>query len=930
MYKKKLIETSIPLEDINAQAVREKSIRKGHPSTLHLWWARRPLAATRCVIFASMVDDPVGHPELFPDEESQDKERERLFDIIRRLADWDNIEDDHLYREAYEEMTKYAPGGVLPELLDPFAGGGAIPLEGQRLGLVSHAADLNPIPVTLNRAMIDLPARFCGHNPVNPKVQDGTTDTWARSAGLAEDVRHYAEEMRSIAKGRIGANYPDVEVASGSSLRSATPIAYIWARTVTCPNPACHHETPLVRSFWLSKRKGHRAYVEPIVAGGAVRYEVRSEAAGWKDFSCVRDETVGRRGACCLHCGSPISLDYVRTNGRKYGLGVRPMAVVSESPFGTGRWYSSPDEASTAADVHISGISAIAMPITVNPRDFKTPNYGLSKFSDLFSKRQLVSLVTFSDLVSEMRGPIERDAVAAGMADDGVGLRDGGAGARAYAEAVSVYLACAVDKLADYCSTICTWHNSCEKMRNVFSRQAIPMTWDFAEVNPFSASSGSFESMVRQVVEAIKTLPARPHCDAVQRDAARTEGLSNLLVSTDPPYYDNIGYSDLSDYFYVWMRRSLKDVWPDTFATMLAPKAAELVATPYRFEGGAEEARDFFEGGMRETFGRLAAASSDDYPMTVYYAYKQSETSEDAGRTSSGWETMLQALMDAGLQVTGTWPMRTEMGNRTIASGSNALASSIVLVCRRRPASAPTATRPEFQRELRRSFKGDVERLQSGSVAPVDMAQAAIGPGMSVFSRYSRVHESDGTPMSVHTALGIINDELDSMMGESGEGLDDETRFCVSWYEQHGFTEGAFGDADTLARARGASLDSLVHAGVLASAIGHTRLIRPGETASPSHAHAARSCWSDLMAEVAALEVGGIAAASEVASGIGDERNDRAKTLAYILFQAAEGKGRTEDASLFNGFVTSWGDISERAEEIASHDHEYVQQSFDI
>ena len=776
--------------------------------------------------------------------------------------------------------------------------------------------------------MIDLPARFCGHNPVNPKVQDGTTDTWARAAGLAEDVRHYAEEMRSIAKERIGINYPDVEVASGSSLRSATPIAYIWARTVTCPNPACHHETPLVRSFWLSKRKGHHAYVEPIVAGGAVRYEVRSEAAGWKDFSCVRDETVGRRGACCLHCGSPISLDYVRTESRDHGLGQQMMAVVSESPFGSGRWYSKAlgkDEAASYLPV------PTGTPITPLPKralSFRVQAYGMDEHWKLFSNRQLTALVTFSDLVSEMRGPIERDAVAAGMADDGVGLRDGGAGARAYAEAVSVYLACAVDKLADRCSTICTWDNSCEKMRNVFSRQAIPMTWDFAEVNPFSASSGSFESMVRQVVEVVKVLPAKPRCDAVQRDAARTEGLSNLLVSTDPPYYDNIGYSDLSDYFYVWMRRSLKDVWPDTFATMLAPKAAELVATPYRFEGGAEEARDFFEGGMRETFGRLAAASSDDYPMTVYYAYKQSETSEDAGRTSSGWETMLQALMDAGLQVTGTWPMRTEMGNRTIASGSNALASSIVLVCRRRPASAPTATRPEFQRELRRSFKGDVERLQSGSVAPVDMAQAAIGPGMSVFSRYSRVLESDGRRMSVHTALGIINDELDSMMGESGEGLDGETRFCVTWYEQHGFSEGVFGDADTLARARGASLSALVHAGVLRSSAGKTALVVPSEIEDLERARLASSCWSDLMAEMGALETSGVEGSAKVAAALGIERNDRAKTLAYILFQAAERGGRTEDATLFNGLVTSWGDISEKADSVKEHEH--AQQSFDF
>lgn len=341
MYKKKLIETSIPLEDINAQAVREKSIRKGHPSTLHLWWARRPLAAARCVIFASMVDDPSEHPELFPTKEAQDKEQERLFDIIRRLADWDNIDDELLYKEAYNEMVKYAPGGILPELLDPFAGGGAIPLEGQRLGLVSHAADLNPIPVTLNRAMIDIPARFCDCSPINPEARTKLNEDWKRASGLAEDVRFYAGKMRSLAIERIGKNYPDVDVTCGSTTRKATPIAYIWARTVSCPNPACHHETPLVRSFWLSKKNGHRAFIEPIVSDGNVHYEVRSEPAGWKDFSHVQEETVGRQGARCLHCGSPISLEYIRSESCEHGLGQQMMAVVSESPFGQGRWYSS-------------------------------------------------------------------------------------------------------------------------------------------------------------------------------------------------------------------------------------------------------------------------------------------------------------------------------------------------------------------------------------------------------------------------------------------------------------------------------------------------------------------------------------------------------------------------------------------------------------
>lgn len=917
MQKKKLIETSIPLDEINAQSVREKSIRKGHPSTLHLWWARRPLAAARCVIFCSMVDDPAEHAELFPTKEDQDRERERLFSIIRRLANWDNIGDERLYEEARVEMVRYAPDGKLPEFLDPFAGGGTLPLEAQRLGLVSHAADLNPIPVTLNRAMIDIPARFCDHDPVNPEARkQGLSGTYPRAIGLAADVKYYANQMRKMAKERIGQNYPDVEVTRGRETKPATPIAYIWARTVTCPNPACRHETPLVRSFWLSKKKDHRAYIEPIAEDGRMRYEVHCEGDGRvADFGHVHDGTVERRGAVCLHCGTPISLDYVRAESRDHGLGEQLMAIVSESPFGQGRWYSTPSKYDTA-DAGVPMPKSAPTGTGLGKARVNVGIYGLTDFKQLFSNRQLTALVTLSNLVKELRSTIEADAVSSGMPDDHMGLKDNGRGARAYAEAVTVYLAFMVDKQADRCSSMNTWDVSCQKIRNVFARQAIPMNWDFAESNPFSDSTGSFDSMMGNVIEAIKTLPASPHCDAVQRDAAKTEGLHNLLVSTDPPYYDNIDYADLSDFFYVWLRRSLRDVWPDTFGTLQTPKAEELVATPYRFEGDKQEAKNFFENGMRKTFGKLTRAMSDEYPMTVYYAYKQSE-STDEGRTSSGWETMLQALMDVGLQITGTWPMRTEMANRTIASDSNALASSIVLVCRHRNASAPAASRPEFLRDLRRRLRSGLASMQGGSIAPVDLAQAAIGPGIAAFSSFSQVLEADGTPMSVHTALGIINDQLDALMGESGEGLDRETRFCLSWYEQFGFGEGPFGDAETLRNARGASLQALDHAGVLTLGGGKVRLVRPDERLDVRKAQPAPSCWSDLMAEVAALESrDGVRGAAQVASTFDDVRAAHVKSLAYILFQMAERTGRGEDAQLFNNLVTSWADVAERADDL--------------
>lgn len=929
MYKKKLIETSIPLDAINEASAGEKNIRKGYPATLHLWWARRPLAAARCVIFASMVDDPEEHPELFPSKEEQDAERERLHGIIRRLANWDNINDEELYAEAHAEMVKYAPDGKLPEFLDPFAGGGALPLEAQRLGLVSHAADLNPVPVTINRAMIDIPARFCGQAPVHPGAN--RTIEWPRATGLAEDVSYYANLMREHAIEKLGANYPDIEVSAGGTKRMATPIAYIWARTVKCPNPACQHDTPLVRSFVLAKKKGHRAYIDPEPHDGEASYRVRFERNGWTDFDHIPEGTVGRRGAVCLHCGSPISLDYIRAESREHGLGEQMMATVSENPFGMGRWYSAPTESDIkVADIQIP-LNVPNTPLPEKALSFRVQAYGLTKHKDLFSPRQLKMLVTLSDLVSNVREIAYSDARTAGMADDGRRLEDGGSCARAYAEGISVYLAFVVDKITDFSSTICTWNSnsSSEAVRNVFARQALPMTWDYAESNPFGNAAGSFDNCLQRIVDVIRYLPAKPSCDAVQRDAQETEGLSNLLVSTDPPYYDNIGYSDLSDYFYVWMRRSLRNVFPKTFSTMLTPKTEELIATPYRFGGSREKAKGFFEKGMCETFLRLANSVSQDYPMTIFYAYKQAESS-DEGRTSSGWETMLQALMNANLQITGTWPIRTERVGRTISLDTNALASSIVLVCRKRDGDAPVATRPEFQRELRKSLREGVEELQGGSIAPVDMAQAAIGPGMAAFSKFSQVLESDGTPMSVHTALGIINEQLDALMGESGESFDSETRFCVTWYEQFGFEKGDFGTAETLRNARRASFTDLVHSGVLINDGGKTWLVRPTKESATGQTRLLKPVWANLMGVMMALDEGGNDRAAEVLSQIDRSVASQAKSLAYVLFQSADRKGRTADAALFNDIVTSWADIAERAEEKRRRKPVQAQLEFNV
>lgn len=622
-YKKKLIEVALPLDDINEASAREKSIRHGHPSTLHLWWARRPLATARAVIWSSLVDDPSAHPEKFPTEEAQAKERERLFNILRELVIWENSNDQEVLDAAKAEI--YASmGDNLPPLLDPFAGGGAIPLEAQRLGLKAYAQDLNPVAVTINKAMIEIPPKFAGNKPVNPKsLQERPFDTWVGNTGLAADVEYYGNWMRDEAFRRIGHLYPKVKIPGDQSGGEATVIAWIWARTVKCPNPACGHETPLVRSFDLSKKKGKEWHVEPIIEGGKVRFEVKpgkSELEG----------TVNRRGATCLHCGMPIGLPYIRTEGRESRFGRMPVAVVAERSPGRlfVRFDSNQVKAALieAPDNYPDGV------LPNNPRNFNTPIYGLSRIGSLFTNRQLVALTTFSTLVKEAQQKAYEDALASGMADDGICLDAGGAGARAYGEAVGVYLAFIVDQLTNQCSSVCGWNAPNTQMRTVFARQAIPMVWDYAESNPFSNSTGSFDNLFKLAIQAFAGLPAQcsHNGSARQFDAQSDNGMRGIMVSTDPPYYDNIGYADLSDYFYVWLRQSLKDTYPKLFGTMLVPKAEELVATPYRFGGSKQRAKDFFEGGMLHAFKQVYDYAREDIPVTIYYAFKQSETEKKA------------------------------------------------------------------------------------------------------------------------------------------------------------------------------------------------------------------------------------------------------------------------------------------------------------
>lgn len=912
MPVKKLIEVALPLDAINAESAREKSIRHGHPSTLHLWWSRKPTATARAVLWASLVDDPSSHPELFPTEDAQVMERQRLHTLLAKLVKWENSNDENILNEARAEIRKYM--GEEPLIfLDPFAGGGSIPLEAQRLGLEAHAHDLNPVAVMINKAMIEIPPRFAGQSPVNPDARTklGSDRSWSGAKGLAEDVRYYGEWMKQEAFRCIGHLYPKVHIPPEQGGGEATVIAWKWARTVKCPNPACGCEMPLASSFVLSKKKGKEAWVEPQFEDGKVTYVVHLEGKP------KIEGTVNRQGAVCPCCGTAVPFSYIREQGKAGGMSAQMMAVVAEGK--NGRIYLSPDlmqeEAAavlrpeTYPDGELFGKAAVNVPL-----------YGMRGFADLFTPRQLTALTTFSDLVAEAQAKATQDALASGMQDDGRGLDEGGCGATAYGQAVGVYLAFAVDRLAMTGNSLVRWNSTGEKAQHCFGRQALPMLWDFAEPNFLGNATGSIDAAIFYSFDPLNYLCKAEYNGIVNQYAVQYDMLfHNMIISTDPPYYDNIGYADLSDFFYIWMRRSLKNTYPRLFRTMLVPKAEELVATPYRFEGSKEKAREFFEDGMLQACRQFYRSAREDVPVTIYYAYKQSENDEgdNAAQASTGWETMLSAIIRAGFAITGTWPMRTEMKTRQVAMNTNALVSSIVLVCRKRLEDAPYCPRRTFMAELRRELRTALQKLQASNIAPVDMAQAAIGPGMGVYSRYAKVLEADGSAMGVRTALQVINAELDAYFSEQDGVLDAESRFCVDLYTQFAFNEMKFGEADVLARAKNTSVEKLASMGLVYAEKGVVHLQERTDLPElkVSRFTADRCLWMLTQYLIQSMDTGGIEACAWLVVEFSASA-ERARDLAYRLFSLAERKGWNAEAYAYNSLVVAWPDIQQKAAEL--------------
>ena len=933
MYPKKLIEVALPLEAINKEAAREKSIRYGHPSTLHLWWARRPLAACRAVLFSSLVDDP---SEYIEDEEKQKQERVRLFQLIEQLVKWENINNEEVLDKAKLEIARSVSRNLglempvgkqaieeflvtkVPPVLDPFAGGGSIPLEAQRLGLRAFASDLNPVSVLINKALIEIPPKFSDMPPVHPPEKKAKGDMedmfagklWKGAEGLAEDVRYYGQWMRDEAEKKIGHLYPKIKIIQeilderddlkqqglkvGDELNA---VAWLWARTVICPNPACGKGLLLMKSFWLSRKKGKEAWLEydNQSVDGNISFKIRKGIPS--DIELIKGGTVDRRGARCLHCGAPTGLDYVRFEAKSKRMTYQLIGIVAKTSLG--REYFSPIEE------HVNR-SKVAQPIWLPDQEIPVglgvsiQNYGLLSFDMLFTNRQLVALNTYIELLDKTWQTINEE------------IKNGERPSE-YADAIITYLALAISRLSDINNSLCMWENTRTQVRHLFTRQAIPIIWDFAEPNHFGNAAGDFNISLASIIRVLKNLRSYIPGSVFQEDANLIHLESDAIISTDPPYYDNIEYSSISNFFYVWLRKSLKKIYPKLFSTMLTPRSSELVASKHKFDGDQEKAKVFFENGLKTVFGNLQSFTNLLFPTTVYYAFKQTEIIAD-DMASTGWETMIEGLLANNYAIIGTWPLRTELSNRMRGQNSNALATSIVLVCRKRIGDAPKITRREFISRLRKSLPDAIGVLKQGNIAPVDLAQASIGPGMAIYSETDGVLEADGSLMNVRSALSLINKMLDEVYSEQEGDYDSDTRWAVSWYEQYGHDQTDFGIAETLSKAKNTSVDGLVQAGILESRAGKVRLLKRKELIlgwSPEE-DKRLTTWEATQYLIRALEKDGEQVAAELLAKLGTA-GEPARDLAYQLYTICERKSWAQDALGYNMLVVAWPHLKELA-----------------
>jgi putative DNA methylase len=927
----KLIEVALPLPEINDSSAYDKMPGIGpHPKGIHHWWARLPLPVSRAVLFASVVDDPSSHPERFPTEEAQERERERLFGIVRQMMQKQLNNQPEAYAEARTEMSEHCDGH-LPPMLDPFAGGGSIPLEAARLGFEAYAGDLNPVCVLLNKCNLELAPRWANRPPVNPEDRKkiGGTGGWHGTTGLAGDVRYYGRVILDRARKKIGHLYPPVKVTAQMAERrpdlkpyvgkELLIIAWIWTRTVASPNPAARSaRVPLISTFWLSSKTGNEAWLDPVVDRSARNWDFVVRTDTPKDRAAVKAGTkTGRAQFRCLLTGDAIPDEHIKEEGQAGRLGRRLVAMVAEGQRGRVYLPATKNQEAIAGGGEPTWKPEGRVPERLTGGTCAP--YGFVQWSDLFTPRQLTALVTLSDLIREVREDVQRDAERAGMSR---------ADAKEYAGSVITFLALALDRCADFNNSLCRWEAIRQEIKNLFSRQAIPMVWDFPEGNPLGSPRAGWDVCLERVTESLEFI-ASSQGYARQIDAtAEWNELAKAIVSTDPPYYDNIGYAALSDFFYVWLRHTIGDLYPDLFATILVPKEPELVAAPDRFDGDKHKAKEHFETGFRRAFDTLRKKMDPRFPLSVYYAFKQDDEESGADEEASngsngnridrttGWETMLEALIGTGFQITATWPVRASQRQRMIAMGTNALASYIVLACRPRPEDALQTDRRGFVAELKRELPTAFKRLQQGNIPPVDFAQAAIGPGMAIYSRFTRVLEASGRPMTVRTALALINKTLTEVLSEREDEFDSETRWAITWFDQHRFNEGDYGEAELLSKAKVTSVDGLVEAGLVYARRGRVRLLRPDELRKDWNLETdgRLTVWemTHQLLRVYYYEKAGDVATADLLRGLGS-RGELARDLAYRLFDLSDKKSGSQEAQAYNALVLGWPEIARLA-----------------
>jgi adenine-specific DNA methylase len=780
MEDKRLIEVDFPLKEVSEESVREKNIRHGHISTLHIWWARRPLAASRATIFASLVPAPQDRDEL----------RKKL-EFVAELSKWENSLSQRIIENARKEIKEFF-GGRQPRVLDSFAGGGAIPLEALRLGCETHALELNPVAVLVLKAIIEYPRKFS-------KMEVKPRESLSSSGNhFLEDLKKWGDWVLEEAKKEIGRFYP-------SDPNGNIPVGYIWARTIRCQNPSCSAEIPLMRRFWLAKKGNKKVSLKMIID-----YEnktINFQVVKGKEINFDPSEGTTRRATVlCPLCGAGISDKIVRREARDGKMGQRLVAVVLHDPR-EGRVY----RIANNADIEVFRCAEQYLeekirnwkwtfdPIPgedlppIKTLGFRVQRYGMLKWKDLFNSRQKLALIVFAE---KIRLAYER------MLEEKYNIE--------YAKAVTTYLSFMLSKLEDWNSVLSRWRPDQERNEGVFGRHALPMIWDYGERNPFHGSLISVNFLV-PILEHLSQINSY-NGTVCQSSATRLPYSDNFFdaVITDPPYYDNMPYADLSDFFYVWLKRAVGDLYPELFSTPLTPKSEEIIMNPVRHDGNIEKARNFFEDMITRSFKEIHRVLKPDGIAVIVFAYKSTEA----------WETIINSLLKSGLVLSASWPIHTEMKGRLIAYETAALASSVYMVCRKR-AKEETAYFNEIREKIEERIKEKLIQFWQQGISGADFFASAIGPAVEVFGKYSRVEKLSGEEVSVKELLEYVRKVVSEFALERVlkradlGGVDAETRFYLLWRWTFGNAKVHFDDAIKLSRPMGVELTQLWDGGSL-------------------------------------------------------------------------------------------------------------------